>query len=309
MAGVTDWPFRLTVRDFGTGLVVSEMVASRAVVDAVRNPVLRKRLRLFDPTMEPGPVSVQLVGYDPSIMAEAARFNEDLGASLLDINMGCPVKKVVKTDSGAALMKDEALARSIIRAVVQAVQIPVTVKMRLGWDHDSLNALTIAKIAEEEGAAAVTVHGRTRSQFYEGKANWEALRPIKQALSIPLIGNGDITSFEAAEAMLEASGADGVMVGRGSLGRPWFLRDLDSVGKTGTLETVSPAIRLETVQRHWERMLQYYGVQQGLLLARKHFGWYSKGLPESAEFRLKINALTDPKEVEAAATAFFRREV
>lgn len=309
MAGVTDWPFRTVVKEFGAGLVVSEMVASRAVVDSVRNPVIRRRLRLFDPTQETPPVSVQLVGYDPEIMAEAARFNEDLGAHLLDINMGCPVKKVVKTDAGAALMRDEALARRIIRSVVQAVHIPVTVKMRLGWDGEHLNAASLIKIAEEEGAAAVTVHARTRSQFYEGHADWKALRALKDGAHIPIIGNGDVTTFADAEQLLEESGVDGIAVGRGACGRPWFLRDLDHYLRTQeTPPAISAADRWETVQKHWRRILEYYGQDQGVLLARKHLGWYSKGLPNAAEFRLAVNSLTDPKAISAVMQDFFSQK-
>lgn len=309
MAGVTDWPFRTVVKEFGAGLVVSEMVTSRAVVEAIRHPVLRKRLRLFDPAKESSPVSVQLVGYDPEVMAEAARFNEDLGAQLLDINMGCPVKKVVKTDAGAALMRDEDLARRIIRSVVRAVRLPVTVKMRLGWDHDHLNAASLIKIAEEEGAAAVTVHARTRSQFYMGHADWKALKALKEGTRLPLFGNGDVTSFEAAEQLLEESGVDGIAIGRGACGRPWFLRDLDHYLRTGErTEPPSVALRFETIQRHWDRILTYYGTEQGVLLARKHLGWYSRGLPFAADFRLAVNSLTDPSEIEAAMKKFFLRE-
>ena len=226
MAGVTDLPFRTMVQEWGTGLVFSEMTASRAVLEAMKNQKVRKRLRFFDSTQERLPVCVQLVGYAPDIMAEAARFNEQLGAPLLDINMGCPVKKVIQTEAVAALMKDEKKAVKIIEAVVKAVSIPVTVKMRLGWDHEHRNAPLLAKIAEEAGAAAVTVHGRTRAQFYEGSADWASIGEVKKAVSIPIIGNGDVVSIENAQQLLETSKADAVMVGRGAWGRPWFLRQI-----------------------------------------------------------------------------------
>ena len=306
MAGVTDWPFRVTVKEFGAGLVVAEMLASRAVIDLAKKPSLRKKLRLFDPAEERGPVSVQLVGYDPDIMAEAARINEDIGAHLLDINMGCPAKKVVKTDAGAALMRDEVLAGRIIRAVVNAVNVPVTVKMRLGWDEEHKNAAKLAQIAEEEGAAAVTVHARTRAQFYEGKADWGALRAIKQSLKIPFIGNGDVTTVEEARQMLLISGADAVMIGRGACGRPWFLRHVDLFLRTGEAPPEEPPQkRLETLLKHWQRMLAYYGPEQGVLLARKHLGWASRGLPHSTDFRMRINSLTNPQKVEDEIKKFF----
>lgn len=310
MAGVTDWPFRVTVKEFGVGLVVAEMLASRAVIDVAKNPALRKKLRLFDPSKEEGPVSIQLVGYDPDIMAEAAKINEDLGAQLLDINMGCPVKKVVKTDAGAALMRDEDLAQRIISSVVRAVRIPVTVKMRLGWDEQHQNAATLAQIAEAEGAAAVAVHGRTRSQFYEGTANWGAIRRVKEAVCIPVIGNGDVTTPEAAQQLLDESGADAVMIGRGACGRPWFPHEVEHFLHTGeTLPPPPQSLRLQTLLKHWHRMLDYYGTDQGVLLARKHLSWASKGLPSSAEFRALVNSTTDPRQMEQAIEQYFGKDM
>jgi tRNA-dihydrouridine synthase B len=221
MAGVTDYPFRKIVKDFGSGLVCSEMVASRAIIEALKKQAVRERLRFFDSSKEEAPVSIQIVGSDPAIMAEAAKFNEQLGASIIDINMGCPVKKVVNIDCGAALMKNEVLAGNIVRAIVRAVRIPVTVKMRLGWDTQHLNSVNIARIAEAEGASAVTVHGRTRAQFYEGSADWNAIGAVKDAVAIPVIGNGDVKTAQDAEQLMKM--CDAVMIGRGACGRPWLL--------------------------------------------------------------------------------------
>lgn len=310
MAGVTDFPFRQTVRQFGRcGLVVSEMTASRAIIESFRNPMIRKRMHFFDAEKEPAPVSIQIVGYDPDIMADAAAFNEQLGASIIDINMGCPVKKVVHTDSGAALMKDEKLAYQIIAAVVRAVQIPVTVKMRLGWDNQHRNAITIAKLAEEAGARAITVHARTRAQFYEGSADWMALRPIQEAIHIPLIANGDIRSPEDAHRALEASGAKGVMIGRGACGQPWLLRQvadaLDPKPNSIPFHTPSMAERRQIIQQHLVHIIGMYGEEKGVLLARKHLGWYSKGIANSAEFRLAINSTVSYNKVQDMIDAFF----
>lgn len=291
MSGVTDFPFRKIVKEFGAGWVVSEMVASRAVIEAIKSETIRSRLHWFDPTREKAPVAVQLVGYDPVIMAEAARFNEALGAHLIDINMGCPVRKVVNTDAGAALMKDEPLARRIIHAVVRAVNVPVTVKMRLGWDACHLNAPILAQIAEEEGAQAVTVHGRTRAQLYEGHADWKAIRAVKEAVSIPVIGNGDVSSAAGAKRLLEESGADGVMVGRGACGKPWLLGQIETFLATGDVPEDPSLTDIKlTIHRHLSLIMEEYGEYKGVRIARKHLSWYSKGYPGSAEFRQRVNA-------------------
>lgn len=305
MAGITDFPFRQTVRQFGCGLVVSEMTASRAVIESFKNKAIHKRMHFFDSAKEVAPVSIQLAGYDPVIMAEAAKFNEQLGASLIDINMGCPVKKVVNTDAGAALMKDEALAGRIIEAVVKAVQIPVTVKMRLGWDQQHLNAATLAKIAQDSGAQAVTVHARTRSQFYEGHADWNALRPVKDAIQIPLIGNGDVQSIEDAQTMLAQSSADAVMIGRGACGKPWLLRQIDDALRDEEVLEVTPHMRYETILSHLDLIMEMYGEEKGVLLARKHLGWYSKGMSGSANFRLAVNAETSLIRLKQSVDQFF----
>ena len=217
MSGVSDRPFRRLVRRLGAGLVFSEMIASRAVIQANR-----QTLRMAEAAADEAPLAVQLAGCEPAVMAEAARLNADRGAAVIDINMGCPVKKVVNGDAGSALMKDERLAGEILEAVVQAVEVPVTLKMRTGWDESSRNAPGLARIAESAGVRMVTVHGRTRSQFYAGRADWEFIGEVKRAVGIPVVANGDVRSFDDAAAILEASGADGVMIGRGAYGRPWF---------------------------------------------------------------------------------------
>lgn len=290
MAGVTDFPFRHIVRSFGAGLSYTEMIASRAIIESFRSEAVRKRLRFFDKTREDQTVGVQLVGFDPKDMAEAARFNESIGADIIDINMGCPVKKVVNTDSGAALMKNEKLAEQIISSVVNAVKVPVTVKMRLGWDSNNLNAKTIALIAQDCGACAVSVHARTRSQFYSGNADWEALKAIKDAIKIPLIGNGDIRTAEEAKKMLEESGADAIMIGRGACGNPWILNSINSLLNKKTDEPkIDDSIKRETIKKHIGLIIEEYGEYTGVLFSRKHLGWYSKSMIGGNKFREAVN--------------------
>jgi tRNA-dihydrouridine synthase B len=288
MAGVTDFPFRKIVKNFGAGLVVSEMIASRAVLEATKNAAVRSRMHFFDSSREEIPIAIQVVGYDADVMAEAAKFNEQLGVSIIDINMGCPVRKVVNVDSGAALMRNESLAAEIIGAVVRAVSIPVTVKMRLGWDCHSINAHKIAKIAECEGASAVTVHGRTRAQFYEGNADWTAIGVVKRAVSIPVIGNGDVFSPDDAGKLLSSSGADAVMIGRGACGRPWFLKQV--AAHLMSAECKITVTLYETIMTHMDLIASTYGEQKGILIARKHLGWYSKGMFGATEFRTAVNS-------------------
>ena len=289
MAGVTDLPFRRLVKRLGAPMVTSEMIASQAMIRA-HDQTLRMSATVHDDF----PMAVQIFGCDPKVMADAARMNADRGAAVIDINMGCPVKKVVKGDAGAALMRDEALAGAIMEAVARAVSVPVTVKMRTGWDHASRNAPNLARIAEQAGVAMVTVHGRTRSQFYSGHADWTFIGEVKRAVRIPVIGNGDITSIDDALSMLEQSGADGVMIGRGVYGRPWLLGQIAHFLTTGERRP-DPSLpeRFELMLEHFDAIIDHYGPVTGNRIARKHLGWYSKGLPGSAEFRSSLNGSED----------------
>lgn len=302
MTGITDRPFRRAVRRFGAGMVYSEMLASRIEVDA-----LRGSSKASHSYRDEHPMGVQLAGCEPDVMAEAARINVDRGAKLIDLNFGCPVKKVVSKMGGSALMRDEKLAGDIMDAVVKAVpDTAVTLKMRLGWDDASRNAATLARMAENCGIRALTVHGRTRMQMYTGKADWTALRDIKAATTLPVIVNGDIIDGASAQEALSQSGADAVMIGRGAQGRPWIAHEIAAALAEGTIP-VSPAgeALLDIILQHYEELLSHMGTHLGMLNGRKHIGWYLKDYPGSTELRGLINTQDNPTIVMQLLRDYF----
>jgi len=302
MSGVTDLPFRRIAKQLGAGMVVSEMIASWAMLRENR-----KTLDMAEVDGCGGVSAVQLAGCEPDAVAEAARIAVDKGADLIDINFGCPVKKVaVGQMAGSALMRDEVTAGAILAATVRAVPVPVTLKMRMGWDHASLNAPRLARIAQESGIRMVTVHGRTRQQFYTGSADWDFIAQVKQGLNIPVIVNGDILTEDDAAEALRRSGADGVMIGRGCYGRPWFPAQAAHYLRTGERLPEPSLMRQKAILlEHYHAMLSRFGENAGVRLARKHVSWYSRGLPGSAEFRATMNRLPDAAAVLRLIDGFY----
>jgi tRNA-dihydrouridine synthase B len=302
MAGVTDRPFRQLCKTLGAGVAVSEMVTSNSLLYGSE-----KSRRRADHTGEVDPISVQIAGADPAMLAEAARFNVDQGAQIIDINMGCPAKKVCNVMAGSALMQDEPLVGRILAAVVNAVpEVPVTLKFRTGWNRENKNAPMVARIAEESGIQLIAIHGRTRADQYMGDAEYDTIKLVKSQRSIPVIANGDITSPQKAKFVLDHTGADGVMIGRAAQGRPWIFREIEHFLKTGE---ILPPPRVDEIHRvmvaHIEDLYGFYGIERGLRVARKHISWYTKGLVGSASFRHAMNQLETVAEQRAAIDQFF----
>lgn len=305
MAGVTDLPFRLLCKEQGCGLMYTEMVSAKALLYKNRNtkPLLETR-------PEEEPVAVQLFGSDPEIMSEMALQLEEGPYAIIDVNMGCPVPKIVNNGEGSALMKDPKLVEQILTALVKAINKPVTVKIRKGFDDDHVNAVEIAKIAEACGVAAVAVHGRTRAQYYSGQADWDIIAQVKDAVKIPVIGNGDVDSPEKAKAILEQTGCDGVMIGRAAEGNPWIFREVVSYLENGTIPA-RPTNRekREMILRHAALQLEYKGEYTGVREMRKHLSWYTVGMPHSAHFRQTINTMEKMDELIRGVQEIFPDEV
>lgn len=304
MAGISDRPFRELCRQFGAGFAVSEMVAS--------NPALRHHQRTLlkaDISNETGLGSVQILGTDPEQMAEAARFNAQRGAKIIDINMGCPAKKVCSVAAGSALLKDEVLVRKILTAVVNAVTVPVTLKIRTGWDVDSRNAVAIAQIAEDSGIAALTIHGRTRACKFNGVAEYETIRDVKQAVTLPIIANGDIDSAEKAHAVLSSTGADAIMIGRAAQGNPWLFTEINTFLNTGQRIKKPTATEVhQTLLSHLDSLYSFYGNTVGVRIARKHIGWYFRQLDSvDSNTKTRINQAQDPTQQLLLINATFKR--
>jgi len=303
MAGVTDRPFRQLCKQLGAGMAVSEMVSSNSLLWGSE-----KTRRRANHEGETEPKSVQIAGADPMMMAEAARYNVDNGAQIIDINMGCPAKKVCNVMAGSALLQDEPLVARILNAVVKAVDVPVTLKIRTGWDRANKNGVAVARMAEDCGVQALAVHGRTRADAYQGEAEYDTIRAIKEAIRIPVIANGDIDTPEKAKHVLAASGADALMIGRAAQGRPWIFREIEHYLKTGThLPEPPPSEIRTTLLGHLENLYQFYGTELGVRIARKHISWYSKGLVGGAVFRHAINQVETVTDQLGLIREFFDR--
>jgi tRNA-dihydrouridine synthase B len=301
MAGVTDRPFRSLCKQLGAGMAVSEMVASNSLLWGSE-----KTIRRGNHEGEVEPKVIQIAGSDPEMMAEAAKYNVDKGAHIIDINMGCPAKKICNVAAGSALLRDEPLVARIVDAVVRAVNVPVTLKIRTGWNKDTRNALTIAKIAEDHGIQSLAMHGRTRACMYTGDAEYDTIRAVKQSVRIPVVANGDITTPEKAKFVLEYTGADAVMIGRAAQGRPWIFREIEHYLQTGTKLAPPPVEEIRDVLLgHLDDLYGFYGHERGGRVARKHISWYTKGLSHSAVFRARMNTLDDTQAQVAAVREFF----
>ena len=304
MAGVTDRPFRQLCKRMGAGMAVSEMVASNSLLYGSE-----KTRRRANHEGETGPVSVQIVGADPGMLARAARHNVDHGAQIIDINMGCPAKKICNVMAGSALLQNEKLVAEILEAVVGAVAVPVTLKIRTGWDKTSRNAVRIAQIAEAAGIQALAIHGRTRACAYTGEAEYDTIATVKASVSIPIIANGDITTPEKARFILQHTGADALMIGRAAQGRPWLFREIEHFLNTGEhLPAPETAEIRQVLAGHMEELYNFYGEHTGLRVARKHISWYTKGLAGSAQFRYRMNQLESPAGQMAAVDDFFEQQ-
>jgi tRNA-dihydrouridine synthase B len=301
MAGVTDRPFRQLCKKLGAGMAVSEMVASNSLLWGSE-----KTIRRGNHEGEVEPKVVQIAGSDPEMMAEAAKYNVDKGADIIDINMGCPAKKICNVYAGSALLKDEPLVARVVDAVVKAVEVPVTLKIRTGWNRENRNALRIAKIAEDHGIQSLAMHGRTRACMYTGEAEYDTIRAVKGAVGIPVIANGDIDSPEKARFVLDYTGADAVMIGRAAQGRPWIFREIGHFLATGThLPPPEVAEIRDVLIEHLNDLYAFYGKERGSRVARKHIAWYTKGLRNSASFRSRMNTLETAEEQLAAVARFF----
>ena len=293
MAGVTDFPFRKIVREFGDFLVFSEMVASQAMIRHVQ-----RTHKMIEGACDEY-TAVQIVGADPCVMAQAAKISVDLGAKFIDINMGCPVRKIVQTESGSALMKQVKLATMIMESVVNSVSVPVSVKIRLGWDMEQKNAPEIAKIAENSGIKMISVHGRTRSQLYSGKADWVAVKCVKNAVKIPVIVNGDIVNIDSAQKALDESSADGVMIGRGAIGAPWKLLEIHNYfQKNNVLLAISKEQKFQILLKHVDSVLKFYATETATKLCRKVFMSYCKGFENAAQYRCAINSIETLQDID-----------